>query len=463
MGLTIYKDAIYEKTIDGTTPEGYSWEPWPVIRGESGEDVYHTWLKEQGLTDTTEWEHWDEFLATLQTAYGGIAGASRVAKIEEPAGSGTYVYRIFTPTQTGTDPQEPPAQGATFSGYTAEDIPVTGVTQHEIGLNGQVRPIHTGTYPVTDDATLTNINAEDLAAIKNAQVVMGNRGNGSGVGIFAGYAIDHLVSTAVSTSSMANQLVSGANGVPDTVFNKTYQEVYSNSRTVNVIGQGETGNLYIGGSCGDSESAASFGKYTNLGATILVAGAGSWSGVEANQHTGVIKGYNSQLPAGSAPSLYTKNGILVTRKVGENKKWSGNWNVFMLPDSGHFEIINFTLSKNLGSGHTYKYQVNSANTYLGRNSADKPTVLYNWQRWQPTNTSNYVGPSEYYDIWTEYVHSGTTGRGILFIYVYVKKVAMNILLNDAQLSFLLISNVSEEVGWVNKNPVTLQTRFQVSN
>ena len=440
MGLTIYKDAVYTKQEDGTQPSGYRWVPWAAIRGGEGESVYLSWLREKGLIDTTEWEHWDEFLAELQVAYGGIAGASRIVKVGEP---GSEVFKVFTPKQTGSDIQEPPAQDATFSGYSVDEIPVIGVTQHEVQDTGQVRPIHTGTYPIADDTVITDINAEDLAAIKNGQIIMGNRGEGSNAGTSAGYAIDHLAGTAVSTASIASQLVSGADGVPDTTFNKTYQEVYANSRTVSTIEQSQTGSLYIGGKCGDDASPATLGAFTNLGATILVAGAASWSGVEADQSTGTLKGYNSQLPAGSGPSRFTKNSIMVARKVGKNKKWSGAWDYFTIPDSGHFEIFHFRIDiNNKQAGKIYQYKIKLKNTYK-----EIPAVFWNWNQWNAVG-SKLRSPNYYYDVWTRW---DANDKEYLTISVHCKEAA-KINVNTAlepYLTFLVVTEDGAEIDWYN--------------
>ena len=79
MGLTICKDAIFKKVVDPGSDDGYSWESWDAIKGADGKDVYYTWLKKKGYTDSYDYEHWDEFLADIRS-YGGIIGASRIVE-----------------------------------------------------------------------------------------------------------------------------------------------------------------------------------------------------------------------------------------------------------------------------------------------------------------------------------------------------------------------------------------------
>lgn len=349
MGLTIYKDAIYEKTIDGTTTAGYSWKPWPVIRGESGEDVYHTWLKEQGLVDTTEWEHWDEFLATLQ-AYGGIAGASRIIQRGDE-------YIAYTPNQVGSS-TEPPERGATFNGYSTYSMPVVGVTQHVVTNSDTISPLYSSSAVAVDGQTMTNIEVQGSVGVQDAGVIVGNRGDNNVpiyISHYPQYTFKHLFSTAFSTNTDI---------VPTRhTGNAKIKDIYGSATPIVAVGLGQSGNIYLGGQASTSNS---FG--CNLGNTCLVTGAASWTKKEYDMIGGNVK----DMPY---------NGILVKKKMGVNKSWAGSWSTRMLLDSGHFETVRLDFSKlNWVAGKTYTWTYKFKNDYT-----DRPNVIWNIQNWRSKN------------------------------------------------------------------------------
>jgi len=426
MGLTIYKDAIYEKTIDGTAPEGYSWEPWPVIRGEAGEDVYHTWLKEQGLVDTTEWEHWDEFLATIQ-AYGGITGASRIIQSGDE-------YIAYTPNQVGSS-TEPPERGATFNGYSTFSMPVVGVTQHVVTDSDTISPLYSSSAVAVDGQTMTNIEVQGSVGVQDAGVVVGNRGDNN-VPIYTShypqYTFKHLFSTAFSANTDI---------VPtQRTDNAKIKDIYGSATPISAIRLEQSGNVYLGGQAQNGNNSLG----CNLGNTYLVTGASTWTKKEYDMQNGTVK----DIP---------RNGIFVKKKMGVNKSWAGAWDTRMLLDSGHFETVRLDFSKlNWVAGKTYTWNYSFANDYT-----EKPSIIWSIHNWRSKNGFKYFHDYFIIEWLQETTDAASIGKRAQLI-IYCKKkpvVGTDIYFANFYLTAMFI-RTDNEGDWFHELPAAIPNSIQ---
>lgn len=420
MGLEIIRDAILYNN-------GTAWVPWDVIKGakgDSGQDAYHAWLEVNHKTEQeVSKEEWTKMMMNF-----GAPGASRVVQ----DGSNIVVY---TPLPTSAI-VEPPTTDTEFKDWDlGED---QGWEKFTFSTQGATyRNLHPATSSTVDPHSHAFLMAQTVQtqtgdAVTIVDTVPAVGYDPRGIMCFGNRtAMPNLSTTSVGRLGeiIAPQLTMGYYQTDRiTSTNKpngttsSYKDIYGTQRDVTALHLGAyEGNMYVGGHPGntDEDAIQAADEHCNLGQTILVAGAASFTGrtIGMGSTVDAVTGYATTAKDGlEIRNDNSKNSIMTQRKYGTDKKWGGNWNFFSVVDSGH--IVGYKwkakdfFNKLVNTTSTNPLVTLNVNIPLksGRGNAwfnTAPVIQYSIYNWGTSNNPQksfddlFVLRGVYYDISTQ--------------------------------------------------------------